>query len=141
VRILMVDDNAHGLTARKSVLEEQGHVVTTANGPQEALEIFAVNQFDLLITDYRMPRMNGLELIAAVRAESPTIRIILLSGFVETLGLTEQSTGADGVLQKSAHEVPNLIRMVARVMLRKAPARKPAAAEVPAPLKAKRKTV
>jgi CheY-like chemotaxis protein len=127
----MVDDNKHGLTARKAVLEEQGHAVTAVLSGQEALEQFARHHFDLVVTDYRMPRMNGLELIAALRQVSPSVPVILLSGFVDTLGLTEQGTGADGVLQKSAHEVPHLIRMVTRLLARRKPKapRKPAAAE------------
>jgi len=117
-RVLMVDDNAHGLTARKTVLEEHGHQVTTTQKALEALDLFAAESFDVVITDYRMPGMNGLELIAALRKIKPGVPLILLSGFVETLGMTEQSSGADGVIQKSAHELPHLTRMVARLLNR-----------------------
>ena len=136
----MVDENAHGLTARKTVLEEQGHTVVTTKSPQQALELFAAESFDLVVTDYKMRGMSGVELIVALRALNPSIRVILLSGFVDTLGLTEQSTGADAVLQKNAHEVPQLIRVAARVLGRKAAGRKPAASEGPA-VKAKRQSV
>jgi CheY-like chemotaxis protein len=136
----MVDDNAHGLTARKTVLEEQGHKVTTARSAQEALEEFNQNKFDLVVTDYKMPKMNGLELIAGLRKASPEVPIILLSGFVDAMGLTEQSTGADGVIQKSSHEVSHLIRMVARLLSRKVAKRKPATSEEKPP-RAKRHSV
>jgi two-component system cell cycle response regulator len=123
-RILLVDDNKSGLAARLSVLQEQGHCVTTATNGEDALERLGQNQFDLLVTDYRMPRMDGIELIRRVRTLHPGLPVILLSGYVEAVGLSESSTGADLVLTKSANEVTHLIRSVARLLRRK-PARKP----------------
>jgi CheY-like chemotaxis protein len=104
----------------------------------EALECVASDKFNLVVTDYKMPRMNGLELIARLRKQSPGLPVILISGFVDTLGLNEQNTGADVVIQKSNHEVPHLVRAVARLLNRK-PARKPAAGEARA-AKAKKKS-
>jgi CheY-like chemotaxis protein len=116
ISILLVDDNQHGLAARKAVLEEVGYsIVTAACGP-DALEILARQKFNLVVTDYRMPRMNGVELIAHIRAIEPAMPIILLSGFVEPLALCESSTGADIVLPKSAGEVGFLIRSVNRLL-------------------------
>ena len=86
----------------RSVLRDSG---------EEALELLATRKFDLVVTDYRMPKMDGVELIQG----DPKIRlhrrrIILLSGFVEPLGLDEKTTGADVVISKSAGEVGNLVR-------------------------------
>lgn len=120
-RILLVDDNKLGLLARKAVLEEQGHSVTIAREGAEALEQFARGKFDLLITDYKMPRMNGLELIRKVRELHSGVPIILISGYAEALGLTEAGTGADVVIAKSAHEVQQLVRSVNRLLRRPAP--------------------
>src|SRR5260370_39134021 len=139
-RILLVDDNANGLAARRSVLEELGYgIVTAANGP-EALEKFAVEKFDLVITDYRMPRMDGLELISRLRKLAPDLPIVLVSGFVDTLGMNEASTGADVVIQKSANEVSHLVRSVNRLLRRKPVVKKPAQAQT-GPLKVKRRRV
>jgi CheY-like chemotaxis protein len=129
-----VDDNAHGLSARKSVLEELGHTIVTASRGADALKFIAREKFDLVVTDYKMEHMDGLELIGRVREESPDLPIILISGFVDSLGLNEENTRADVVIQKSANEVQHLVRAVAR-LLRK---RKPPASEG---LKARRKTV
>jgi CheY-like chemotaxis protein len=134
-RILLVDDNANGLSARKTVLEELGHKVTTAVGGAEALECFARQKFDLVVTDYKMPRMDGQELIVRLRKQAPELPVILISGFVDTLGMTESSTGADAVIQKSAHEVSHMLRAVSRLLRRK----KPPASE-PAVSKSKRKS-
>lgn len=127
-RILLVDDNGLGLAARKSVLEELGHHITTAAEGREALERFAHEQFDLVITDYRMPRMDGLELIRKIRELDSAAPIILISGYAEALGLTETGTGADVVITKSANEVQHLIRSVNRLLTRTTP-RKPVRAQ------------
>ncbi len=127
-RILLVDGNSAGLAARKTVLEEQGHKVWVAAGVTDALEQFAGHRFDVVVTDHKMPRMDGLGLIKKIHAESPEIPVVLLSGFVDALGLNEQTTGAAAVIQKSANEVPHLVRAVARLLKRK-PAKKTVARE------------
>src|SRR5262245_41722219 len=126
-RILLVDDNALGLSARKSVLEELGHRITTAPNAAEALEYFTRQKFDLVVTDYKMPRMNGVELIERLRKQAPDLPIILVSGYADTLGLSEDNTGADVVIQKSATEVSHLVRSVSR-LLRRRFSKKPASA-------------
>jgi CheY-like chemotaxis protein len=127
-RILLVDDNKLGLAARKAVLEELGHHVTTAAEGREALASFARQPFDLVITDYKMPHLDGLELIRKIREAGPVTPIILISGYAEALGLTELGTGADVVLTKSASEVQHLIRAVNRLLTRATP-RKPITAQ------------
>lgn len=121
--ILLVDDNKMGLSARKIVLEELGYRITCFSCAREALDQFTQQTFDLVVTDFRMPRMDGVELIAQIRQSKPGIPVILISGFADTLGLDQQSTGADVVIQKSNHEVPNLIHSVQRLLTRK-PAKK-----------------
>lgn len=137
-RILLVDDNKLGLAARTSVLEEMGHSVTTASEGREALQKFTREKFDLVITDYKMPRMNGLELIQKIREADSGTPIILISGYAEALGLTETNTGADAVIAKSASEVEHLVRSVNR-LLRRATPRKPVRAQA-AKAKAKAQT-
>jgi CheY-like chemotaxis protein len=123
--ILLVDDNKLGLSARRCVLEELGHRIATASNGIDALEQFGNRRFDLVVTDYKMPRMDGLELIEGLRRIEPDLPVILISGFVDSLGLNEESTGADVVIQKSANEVSHLVRAVGR-LLRKKPVKKPA---------------
>jgi len=138
-RILLVDDNVSGSTARKTVLEELGHKISVSSSGADALEQFSKQKYDLVVTDYKMPRMDGLELIVRLREEDPDISIVLVSGFVDTLGMNEASTGADAVIQKSANEVTHLVRAVSRLLRRK-PVKKAVSGVRPA-LKAKRKAV
>ncbi|MFB3827269.1 MAG: response regulator [Bryobacteraceae bacterium] len=113
--ILLVDDNHYGLAARKAVLQQSGYWVDTATCGEEALQLVHAAKFDLIVTDYRMPNMDGSELIRQVREAHPSIRAILLTGFVDMLGLTEENTGADIVIQKSAGEVAHLVRSAHRL--------------------------
>src|SRR5258708_30194211 len=87
-RILLVDDNANGLAARRSVLEELGHRIMTATSGGDALEQFSEHKFDMVVTDYKMPRMDGLELIGRLRPQSPNLPLLLISGYVDTLALS-----------------------------------------------------
>jgi CheY-like chemotaxis protein len=121
--ILLVDDNSMGLIARRTVLEELGHRVHTCSSPHEALEQCDKQRFDVVVTDYKMPKMNGIEFIKELRKRHPAMSVILISGFADALGLNEASTGADIVLQKSANEVGHLIRAVNRLLKR--PEKKP----------------
>ncbi len=128
------------MAARRSVLEELGHKVVTSGTAHEALELCGKQRFDVVVTDYKMPKMNGVEFIGRLRKQQQsTLGVILVSGFTDTLGLNESNTGADIVLQKSAHEVSNLIRSVNRLLRKQQqPARKPAASQAePKPEKRK----
>ena len=120
--ILLVDDNQDGVIARRSVLEELGYRIVTAGCGSDALRIATEHKFDLVITDYRMSPMDGLELISNLRASGFEGPIILLSGFAEKLGLLPESTGANVVIQKSHNEVANLIRHTKRLLSPKKPA-------------------
>ena len=137
VRILLVDDNKLGLTARKMILEDAGYGVEMAQSGEEAWELFQKTQFDVVVTDFRMGGMDGVQLIRLIRESGSPARIVLLSGFAGCLGLTAESSGADEVLVKSNKEVPELLRAVKH--LAAAPPRR-AASSVTAPRLVKRKS-
>lgn len=122
IRILLVDNGAHGLQCRKAVLEDLGHKVIPVSSAVDALEMFSPAKFDMVVTGYRMPRVSGVDLIAHVKKMSPNTPAILFSGIADAIGLNEESTGADAVIQKSANEVSHLTRAVARLLRRKKPA-------------------
>ena len=124
-RLLMVDDNKLGLGARRVVMEELGYKVFVAASPEDALTVLQAQSVDLVITDYRMPTMTGTELIARMRALGLQQPVIIISGFVDALGLTEANTGADVVIQKSAHEVALMVRSVKNLLKPKTQRRPP----------------
>ena len=129
-RILIVDDNRMGLVARKHVLEEVGHEVSIAQNAHEALARFRSEAYDVVVTDFKMPQMTGVDLIRDMRAVNPEVPIVLISGFTDALGLDEETTGADAVIQKSHAEVQTLVRTVTRLLnkaRKKPPKRQPPA--------------
>jgi CheY-like chemotaxis protein len=127
-RILLVDDNHHGLTARKTILQGLGYSVDTALSGEEAWEILQNHQFEVVVTDFRMGGMDGEELIRLIRRSDLKTRVILLSGFVNCLGMTAESTGADEVMMKSNTEVQELVRVLKK-LLTDSTRRRPAASE------------
>jgi CheY-like chemotaxis protein len=114
--ILLVDDNGDGILARRTVLEELGYKVVSAGCGSDALQKVEKQKFDLIITDFKMSPMNGVELIGKLRELSFANPIILLTGFAESVGLKPDNTGADVVIQKSANEVATLVRHTQRLI-------------------------
>jgi CheY-like chemotaxis protein len=117
-RILLIDDNRHGLLVRKCLLQERGHQVISCSSPEEALAAFEQTEFDLVVTDYRMPKMSGTELIRVIRQKKPNTPVVLISGMVKVLGLNEENTGADEVVAKDGNEVNHIVRAVDRLLRR-----------------------
>jgi len=115
-RVLLVDDKRDGLLVRRALLEEAGYTVEVARNGEEGFELFQASNFDVVVTNYRMPLTNGVELIARIRHCNPNARTVLVSGLVEPLGLTEENTGADAVIAKSANEAGHLMRAVKRLL-------------------------
>src|SRR2546423_12766201 len=81
--ILIVDDEANQRLMIEQALRSLAYnwMISTAASGQEALEAIAVSAPDLIITDYNMPTMNGLDLIARVRERRLLVRIILITAY------------------------------------------------------------
>jgi DNA-binding NtrC family response regulator len=79
--ILFVDD--HEVLARLSceILEMQGYKAVSAYNAQDALNKFDNESFDLLVTDFRMEGMNGLELAKRVHQKNPEVPVIIVTGY------------------------------------------------------------
>ena len=125
-QILLVDESRMGVAARRTVLREAGWDVFTASNTEDGLEQVARQSIQVLVTEFKITSLGGLEFIRAAREQNPNLAVIVLSGFTDALGLHEANTGADIVLQKNANEVSQLLRGIKRLLTRK-PARKPAA--------------
>ncbi|MBW1678475.1 MAG: response regulator [Deltaproteobacteria bacterium] len=106
-RILLVDDEE---VAHKSIggfLEDLGYHVLIAENGKQALDILQKeNRIGLVISDVKMPVMNGLELLKSIRNQERRMPVILISGYVEALRL-----GACDYLKKPI----NLNNLMARI--------------------------
>jgi PAS domain S-box-containing protein len=84
LRILMVDDDALIAMSSVDMLEDLGHEVVEASSGRQALEILAnQGQFDLLVTDFSMPGMNGAELSRKARELIPGLPILIATGYAD----------------------------------------------------------
>lgn len=81
--VLVVDDDALVLLNTVAMLEDLGHRVLSATSGEAALAILAETRVDMVITDYAMPGLNGLDLIAAVRLRDPDLAVVLATGYAE----------------------------------------------------------
>ena len=79
--LLLVDDEANILSALRRLFRPQGYRVLTANSGQEGLELLEREAVDLVISDMRMPNMDGGQFLAKVRERWPEAVRILLTGF------------------------------------------------------------
>ena len=85
-RILVVDDEEIVCESCKRILEEEGYEVETALSGKEAFERMKENSFDIVITDLKMPGIDGMEVLKTFRKDYPDVIIIMITGFstVET---------------------------------------------------------
>ena len=100
LHVLVVDDHAGIREIVSAYLAEDRHTVETAADGTEAMKKFLRTDFDLIITDRAMPRMNGMELAAKVKRLKPAEPVIMLTGFADVMGETEANI--DCVLNKPA---------------------------------------
>jgi two-component system, NtrC family, response regulator len=77
--ILVVDDEKNYLLVLSAVLEDEGYEVLAANGGHEALEIQKSSDLDLILTDMKMPSMDGIELLENVKALDPDLPVIMMT--------------------------------------------------------------
>src|SRR2546428_2084500 len=80
-RILVVDDEAAILRLLKEALTQWGYQVTGATSAAEALQALRGDMFDAVITDIRMPDMNGLELLKEIKRHDESVEVVVMTGY------------------------------------------------------------
>jgi len=81
-RILAVDDELDMLTLIKMIIEGySNHQVTTTNNPMEVAELLTKNRFDLIITDLKMPGMDGMELLELAKKHDNQVLVLMVTAF------------------------------------------------------------
>lgn len=99
--ILAVDDNPNALEVITRNLVKAGYEVSTAAGVEEAVSVLAERDVDIVITDYRMPKHSGLDLIKHVRENHTDTEIIMITGYASIDGAVEAiKEGAEEYLPK-----------------------------------------
>ena len=81
-RILIVDDEKDMLVLLQRIIsEETDHELVTITNPHKALELFKKNHFDLLITDLKMPKMDGIQLLEEVKKVRSNVSVIIMTAY------------------------------------------------------------
>ena len=80
VRVLVVDDEPDFVELFASRLQEMGEKVVGVSGGWECLKALEKEEFDVVFLDIKMPGMDGLETLKAIKAEYPLVEVILLTG-------------------------------------------------------------
>jgi signal transduction histidine kinase/ActR/RegA family two-component response regulator len=131
LRILLVDDDPMLIKSLRDILEQDGHVVTAADGGQKGIEAFAAAlahgpPFSIVITDLGMPYVDGRKVAASIKAASARTPVIMLTGWGKRL-LAENDIPAhvDQVLSK-----PPRLRELRAALAKLVPPSDPAAALV-----------
>ena len=97
-RILLADDQQEVRELLALMLGMDEHIVTEARNGREALDLFAPDRFDLVITDYLMPLMRGDELARSIKRLAPSEPVLMITGSAAELGVRQAS--ADAILNK-----------------------------------------
>lgn len=100
-RVLIVDDNVLVRQVLRCQLEAHGFEVDEACDGVQALELVEQRPYALVLTDYRMPRLNGLSLLAHIQQRGKQIPILLMSGdLIQEEEQLAKARGASSVLRK-----------------------------------------
>jgi CheY-like chemotaxis protein len=96
-RILIAEDEDGLRTLVARALAQDGHTVVTANDGAEALDVLTREQgaFDLLLTDIRMPIMDGIALALATARDHPHVTVLLMTGYADQ---RERATGLETLI-------------------------------------------
>ena len=115
IHIILVDDDPVLVDTMKELLEMLGYIVATATGGNEAIALMKSFTPDVVITDYAMPGMNGIEFALHARKVLGDTPVILCSGSIHLID-GQQMTGAGlaGVVSKpcSVREIDSTIKKV-----------------------------
>ena len=103
LRFLVVDDNEDIRDVFCRLVERAGHLVSTAEDGQAAVEVLQDHSFDVMLLDLTMPRMGGVEVVRWLRAHpdvAPATRIVVISAWAGEHRAVLQELGVETVMQK-----------------------------------------
>lgn len=113
--VLIVDDEDMMRDLLKRILSRGGFEIDTASNGKEALEKLAANPVDLIISDIKMPGMDGFELLKEVRSKYPDKSVIMITAFGDTYTVKDALLlGADEYVTKpfKSHEITLVVERV-----------------------------
>jgi ATP-dependent Lon protease len=104
-QVLVVDDEEIARTNLEYILRKEGHQVATAANGMEALEKIKAQEFDVVLTDLKMEKMDGIQLLEAVKQTAPQTDIIMVTGYATV------SSAVDALKKGAAHYLSKPIKL------------------------------
>jgi len=127
--VLVVDDEKAMREFLTVLLEKQGHAVVAASDGEEALRLLAEHPVDLVISDLRMPKMDGIGLLAGIRERNPDLPLIMVTAYASSESTIQaMRLGADDYITKP-FRVSEIRLVVEKALARMAPAERDRASE------------
>lgn len=108
VSILIVDDEQMMRNLLEKILIREGYKILSAGNGAEALEVLQSSRVDMVISDIKMPRMNGFDLLKVLKEEYPEIGVIMMTAYGDTYTVKDALLlGADEYITKpfKSHEI------------------------------------
>ncbi|MDR3605467.1 MAG: endopeptidase La [Syntrophaceae bacterium] len=118
-RILVVDDEQMARDNIERVIVKDGHIVQTASNGVDALEKVKRQEFDLIITDMKMDRMNGIELTENIKKAAPRTEIMLVTGFATVDSAVDAFTKGAAYFLSKPYKLDELRAAVKRILEKK----------------------
>lgn len=114
-KILLVDDEPNIRFVLTAVLEQSGYQVESAEDGFVALRKIQKSVPDLVITDLRMPNMNGFELLSVLRTRFPELATVVISGEFLTVNGQQGALG-DAFFEKGNYELPDFLSKISELL-------------------------
>src|SRR5947209_4655878 len=100
-RILVVDDEASARSGLEKLLGQEGYVVDSADDGATAIERFRESPADVVVTDLKMPRMDGIELLKKLREQDEQVPVLVCTAFGDvSTAVQAMRAGAEDYLTK-----------------------------------------
>jgi CheY-like chemotaxis protein len=99
-KILVVDDNKFLRIVVSKMLSRLGYEVSSADSGENGLSIFLKNKFDIVLSDYEMPGMDGVAFACSIKKSSPRTRVVIMTGAGKETVFSRKSTAVDEVISK-----------------------------------------
>ncbi len=104
-QVLVVDDEEIARTNLEYILRKEGHQVSTAANGLEALEKVKAQEFDVILTDLKMEKMDGIQLLESVKQMAPHTEIVMVTGYATV------SSAVDALKKGAAHYLSKPIKL------------------------------
>jgi DNA-binding response OmpR family regulator len=113
-KLLLVEDDIVFSKLISKFLDKNGFEVSDAKNGKDALQILEADRFDLAILDYRLPDMNGLDVMNSLKEKSPQAKVVLMTRFGEEAAGKAIGAGADAFISKPINP-EELLEVVTRL--------------------------